>query len=208
MVIENIIYTLITYRKFATSTSDFPFVGMSLGANIGVAIVICLLTAATFFSTTKANISHKLRLPINREILAAGNLINIISSTVILLIMVMTVILIEEIFGRVLSLSYSDVILIHEMNVVNFITRLWVTASYVILIASLAYCLGIFLFRYTISVSIILVIMISLLSLFPSSVRWMFNESSIQIFSIKVWLIIIFMHIISYFPLRKVEVNL
>lgn len=206
--IENIVYTLATYKKFSVSSSDFPYFGVSIGASIGVGIVVCMLAARIFMSTTKKNISYRLRLPINRRVLAVGNFVNIVSSTVLLLLMIIAAILVEEIFGRILSAVGKDVILLQEMNLLNFIEGFWVTASFMILIASLAYCIGIYFFRYTILTTLILAILISLISIFPSYVGKLFYESSILIFSIKVWLMVIALQVISYLPLKKAEVNL
>jgi hypothetical protein len=206
LVLENLAYTLISYFKFLKDSSEIPYVGMSVVASFGVAIVAVLLALMTFFSATKAKLSQKLSLPISRESFAAANFINILLSTFILFLMVIVMILIETLFGKIFSIFFKDVVLINDITIGNFAAGLWASVSYVVLAASLAYCVGIYLFQHPVRIGILLSIIIILISIFPPSGKWIF-ESSIVIFSIKIWLLIIVTHVISYFPLRKMEVT-
>lgn len=206
LILENLVYTIITYAKFRTQTSEIPYVGISVGGYFGAAIIVVLLSFISFFSASKARISQKLSLPISREIFALCNFLNIIVCTLILLWMVVVSISIETLLGKLFSLYFDNVIFMNDITIGNFAAGLWLTICYVILAASIAYCLGIFLFRYPIQTVIVIGIIISLISMFPAFVMAIIGDASLTLISLKSWLLIIFIHIVAYFPLRKMEV--
>jgi hypothetical protein len=208
LTLENVIYTISSYFKFTKASSDIPYVGMSIGTTYGYFIVMGLLSIYMFFTATKKNVSRGLRLPLSREVFAVGNFVNLVTCTLILLVMLLVMILMEGIFGNVLSACSNYVLLVNEMTLQNFITGLWISVSYMVLAASVAYCLGIYFFRYTIFMIIMLTILVSLICLFLPSANFLFGESSVAIFSVKVWVLIIATHVVSYLPLRKMEVTL
>ncbi len=206
LILENMGYTLFTYAKFKTQVSEFPYFGISVGGYFGAAIIAILLSCMTFFSASKTKITQKLRLPVSREIFALCNFLNILVNAAILLWMVVVSMLIETLLGKLFSLNFDNVIFVNNVTFGDFKTGLWLSISYVILAASFAYCLGIFIFRYPIQTVIVIGIIISLISLFPAFVMSIIGEASIVLVSIKTWLLILFLNLSAYLPLRKMEV--
>lgn len=213
LTLSNVILTFIQYGSYPQASPGEVVSGMSYGLTIGLSIAAAVFAVAAFLSATDRKITAKLKFPLSRQVFAAGNLASLLASAGILLMMVMAASILETIFGNVFASIHKDAVLINNITLENYLTGLWVSASYMVLVASVAYCLGMYFFRYIKTVSVILVLAICFVTLYSPAGKavlngfyWLAGEPSMVLFSIKAWVLIGALHLISYLPLKRMEV--
>lgn len=211
----NIIYTLINYGQFSKGSVDTVYYGMSLGAPVCFWVTAGLLFISGFFSAAKSNINRMLKFPLSREAYTIGSFIYLVLNALIMAGMVLVAILAETAFANIFASSFKNVELVNDMTLKNFLAGLWLSLSIIILTASIAWCLGIYFFKYFPLTPVVLCILIVLIlfvpffgRIFTKGITSLYNEPSLILISIKLWLMIILVYAVSYLPIRKLEVTL
>jgi len=193
-------------EAFITSTNSI------LG--IGFFTMLITLSIAFFVSTCKTEVLSQFVWPINSRVYAVGNFVVMLACALAAVSGVSALLLIEVLPAMILKLVLKDFILVNNLTVQNFIEGFWVSFCHIMFSASFSYFVGMYFFRHKIIIGALALVLANLSS-FPAvraAYSGMYNfiygkHSSIMLFSLKIWLVILLLHILSYIPLKRMEVR-
>lgn len=182
--------------------------------NIGFIITLICFVISAIVITTKGEFKKIFAYPVNSKVYIWGNFIVLILGAGIFLITVSAIGLLEVLVSNIAKTLSDNVFIINRITPVNIVDGLFIAFTYVVLITSVFYILGLFSNRNKKIGAIIFGLFIALVigtvyvrTISTSAYAFYFKEPSMYIFSIKAWITIIFIHIISYFLLKGREVQ-
>ena len=182
---------------------------LMVGLGTVVIVMICMAIAR---STTKER-RIVFSFPMDRVTLTLGNFIVFLMDTAVLLFITAIAYLIEVWALFLLSKLLSNFIYINNVSLVSFLSGYLVSLGYILFITTLVYLVSMIFARYK-AIGIIatsLVIGLPFISAFGRRALYqilMFyvGEQSILLLSVKLFLSAVLLQILSYLPLRTMEV--
>jgi hypothetical protein len=157
--------------------------------------------------------AERFRWPVNRKVVAVGNFISIVLLSVVAVSGISILLMLELIPGVLPKLFFKDIIVVNTLDYGNFLIGYCSSLIYMILGISIAYCLGMFIFRYKLP-AILILFAAQFLFLIPfmndafTAVRnFVTHEPSIILFTLKAIPIAIAFNVLAYIPLKRMEVK-
>ncbi len=195
---------------FSTSFDAYTAAGT---LSVGFGTILVVFSIAAFFSCTSLRMAERFRWPINRKVIAAGNFISIVLLSIVSVSVISILLMLELIPGVLPKALFNDIIVVNALTYGNFLIGFISSLLYLILGISIAYCFGMYIFRYKLK-AIIILIALQFLFLIPfmsdafsAVVNFVAKEPSIILFSLKTIIIAIIFNLLAYIPLRRMEVK-
>jgi hypothetical protein len=208
--------SIANFTAFSVTRVKLPETNITASTNIltmGFITVLITLSIAVFSTISNTELNKQFVWPVSRSVYAAGCFIYILYSAVVFISGISVMLLLELLPAAVLKLMFSDILFINVLTVENFITGFWVSLTYLVLVVSAVYCLGMYFYRNKIIVSIIYGTLLILTSIpvfrdiYAQVFQVILFEQSVILFSIKAWLAIAALHAAAYIPLKRMEVR-
>ncbi len=197
-------------KLFATSFDAYTSAGTLA---IGYATVAAVFSTAMFISCSSTRMTEKFRWPINRKVIAVGNFTSIVLASVVAVSGISVLLVLELLPGVLPKLFFNDIVVVNSLNYGNFLIGFWSSLIYMILGMSIAYCLGMYIFRYKLPFILILVAAQFLFFIpfmrdaFTAIIDFVGKEPSIILFTLKAILYAVVFNVLAYIPLKRMEVK-
>lgn len=185
---------------------------------IGTGIVFLTICVMSYLLSTGSEMRRKFIFPLNRKLLALGNMLTIFGGTLILLLIVAVLGMVEVLFGSVLSAVRSDIPFASEVTLQNFLLGFWLAFCYIVLFSSVVYFFGILFSRFKLKAFVIIGIFLAVFLALPYEVQREYNpakffaeafllEKSVLFLSVKFFISTTVLQLLSYISLRNMEVK-
>lgn len=182
---------------------------------VGFGVIIIVMLISSILISSNKIIKTKFVFPINRKIYTIGNFIVFSINIFILLLITCSAYFFELLSSMILKSVYKGFIYINKVTFETYSIGFFISLLYIIAFTALSYLLFIIIYRYGLKSIITIASVIIVLLIFPfgrnmmiSVLNFFIGEQSVPLLAIKLLGCALMLQLLSYLPLKNMEVNL